>query len=300
VPKLSIPSINFYEILSISRSLSKKEINTQINRILRENHPDRFPDDPQKAELAGIANHAREWLENDQKRAEYDRELDRLSGQKQTNARQPQRDTSPRSRSTPPSAARSAGQRHTYREHGADVYVSVNLSFKEAFEGCTRSLNGYGIDISGGVRSNERLVVTGCGDLSPDGGRPGNLFIDVKVQPHPIFQYFKDSSELGLVVYISELEALFGTRVSFLDLGGVRSTLKIPPRTNDNKSWKADANQFAKNGTAFGDGLWVTAKVVRIDGKKLGNMSEAAKHSLGLLNFELHGHSVRDKSLFPD
>lgn len=297
---MSIPTINFYMILGISRTASKKEISVRINKILRETHPDLFPNDPEKAEKAKIANHAREWLENDQKRAEYDRELDRLSGRSSSSPKQQKNGYSSKSTRTPPNAARSAGQRHTYREHGDDVFVAVNLSFQEAFNGCTKLLNGYNIDISGGVRDKVRLVVDGAGGDSPDGGRPGNLFIDVTVQPHPIFSYFKDTDELSLVVFISELESIFGTRVSFLDLDGTMSTLRIPPRTNDNKSWRADSNQFVTNGSAFQDGLWVTARVVRIDGKKLSNMSEAAKYGLGLLNFELHGNGVRDKTLFPD
>jgi molecular chaperone DnaJ len=44
-----------------------------------------------------------------------------------------------------------------------------------------------GVSIPGGIDENATLRLSGQGEASPAGGQPGNLYVKVRVAPHPIF-----------------------------------------------------------------------------------------------------------------
>lgn len=297
----SVPDIDFYDLLGIDVTASKKEINKTINRLLRENHPDRFPNDPKKAAITSDANYAREWLETDSKRAIYDAHHNVQKKPKADGSGTSQNKSSAeRNQKSKPSPARSAGQRHSYRRRGTDVNVTVDLTFEEAFIGCVKKVNGTNVNIPPRMRNGESLIVRGYGDESPDDGDSGDLTIDVTVENSPIFDYYRESDDLRILIPISELEAIFGGSVNVLDLQGKSQTIKIPPRSNDNKTWKIEGSKFSSTKTSLPFSVYVSIKVIRLDLSQLNGLSEAAKHGLGLLSFELYRHGPRDKTLFPD
>jgi DnaJ-class molecular chaperone len=296
----SVPEIDFYKFLGIDATASKKEINRTINRLLRDNHPDLFPNDATKAEVTSRANHAREWLESDSKRAEYDahhgirRPQNNESGPKQSSK---PAERNPRTR---PSPARSSGQRHSYRRKGDDIRASVKLKFEEAFLGCVKNVNGTNVNIPPRTRDGELLIAHGYGEESPDDGYSGDLYIEVAVKTNPVFDYYRDTNDLCILIPISELESIFGTTVNLLDFQGVSQSIKIPPRSNDNKTWKIDGTRFSDMKTSIPYSVFVSVRVTKLDLSQLNSLSEAAKHGLGLLNFELYRYGIRDKTLFPD
>jgi curved DNA-binding protein CbpA len=67
------PEMNFYLFLEIPSSEKSENIKAIIRRLWRENHPDRFPGDKEKAEITRLANGAFEWLMDDRKRGIHDR-----------------------------------------------------------------------------------------------------------------------------------------------------------------------------------------------------------------------------------
>ena len=69
----SDPEINFYLFLDIPSNEKSENIKIIIRRLWRDNHPDRFPGDPEKAEITRLANLAFEWLMNETNRNIHDR-----------------------------------------------------------------------------------------------------------------------------------------------------------------------------------------------------------------------------------
>lgn len=297
----SVPEMNFYDYLGLSVTASKKEIGKTINRLVRENHPDLYPNDPIKAEITSNALWAREWLESDSKRDVYDahhrfneNRKSRKSGATQTKT------SGERNQKSRPSPARSAGQRHTYRRRGRDVHLTVDLTFEEAFAGCVKNIDGNSLEILPRMRDGEELKYEGYGEMSPDDGHSGDLILTVAVKSSPIFDYYRDTDDLCIVIPISELESIFGASVKIRDFKGESQTIRIPPRTNNGKSWKLENSKFSSTKTSLPFSVYVSIQVIRLETSQVTNLSEAAKHGLGLLNFELYRQGLRDKSLFPD
>jgi molecular chaperone DnaJ len=84
------------------------------------------------------------------------------------------------------------------------------------------------IVIPKGVDTGMRLRVPGAGELSPNGGPPGNLFVVVHVRDHPIFK--RDGPNLMIDKDISFAEATLGGSVKVPTLFG-SAMLTIPEGT---------------------------------------------------------------------
>jgi molecular chaperone DnaJ len=79
-----------------------------------------------------------------------------------------------------------------------------------------------------GVRDGERLSVVGYGHAGIRGGRTGDLYITVAVEPHPLFSRVGD--DLFVTVPVAVHEAALGTRFELPSFDGpIR--LRVPPGT---------------------------------------------------------------------
>jgi molecular chaperone DnaJ len=84
------------------------------------------------------------------------------------------------------------------------------------------------ITIPPGVHDGERLCMPGCGHAGLRGGRAGDLYVSVTVEPHPLFR--RDGDDLLLTVPVAVHEAALGSRFDIPTPDGpVR--LRVPPST---------------------------------------------------------------------
>lgn len=79
-----------------------------------------------------------------------------------------------------------------------------------------------------GVKDNEVLKITGKGDASLVGRTPGDLFIEINVQPHPVFRRQGDDIVMQLGLKLTQAALGDTVDVEALD-GAIR--LKIPEAT---------------------------------------------------------------------
>ena len=73
-----------------------------------------------------------------------------------------------------------------------------------------------------------RLRQSGYGEPGINGGPPGDLYVEIHVKPHPIFQ--RDGDDLHCEMPISIVTAALGGEIEIPTLDGV-ARLKIPPET---------------------------------------------------------------------
>ncbi len=96
-------------------------------------------------------------------------------------------------------------------------------------KGTVRKRERIKVRIPPGVDSGSRLVVEGKGHVGRFGGPPGNLYIQVNVKPHRIFD--RKGEDLYLDVNITYPEAVLGTEIEVPTLSGEKVKVKIPPGT---------------------------------------------------------------------
>ena len=82
------------------------------------------------------------------------------------------------------------------------------------------------VKIPAGVETGTRLKLTGEGETGVRGGPPGDLYVVITVQEHPIFTRHGD--DLYCEIPIKFTQAALGTQIEIPTISG-RTTLKIPP-----------------------------------------------------------------------
>jgi molecular chaperone DnaJ len=84
------------------------------------------------------------------------------------------------------------------------------------------------VPVPPGAADGARLRVPGRGNAGRYGGPPGDLYVDLRVTPHPLFR--RDGDDLHLVVPVAVHEAALGARIE-VPGGDGPARLKVPPGT---------------------------------------------------------------------
>jgi molecular chaperone DnaJ len=90
--------------------------------------------------------------------------------------------------------------------------------------------------IPAGVKDGQRIRLRGKGASGERGGPAGDLYVTVKVSPHPLFG--RKGDNLTLTVPVSFDEAALGAEIKVPTLGGAPVTLKIPAGTPNGRSFR--------------------------------------------------------------
>ncbi|MGI5839334.1 MAG: DnaJ C-terminal domain-containing protein [bacterium] len=111
---------------------------------------------------------------------------------------------------------------------GADREAEMTITLEEAFRGVTknirlavperrpdggvdRTVREYSVRVPPGVRDGARIRLRGQGSPGPGGGPPGDLYLLVRLAPHPVFRVERDDLTLDLPV--TPWEAMLGAKV---------------------------------------------------------------------------------------
>jgi molecular chaperone DnaJ len=113
------------------------------------------------------------------------------------------------------------------------------------------------VRIPAGVKDGQRIRLTGRGEAGSAGGRPGDLFVGVHVEPHPMFG--RKNADLTLDLPVTFAEAALGTNVKVPTLNSP-VTLKIPAGTANGRRFRIRGKGAPKAKGGAGD-LLVTVRV---------------------------------------
>jgi curved DNA-binding protein len=120
---------------------------------------------------------------------------------------------------------------------GADLRAAITITLEEAARGAKKSVTlsaggkkqTLNVKIPAGVSDGKRLRLTGKGEPGPSGAPPGNLYLTVRVQPHPVFR--REDNHLYLEKEIKFSEALLGTSIEVPTLLEETRKVRVPPGT---------------------------------------------------------------------
>ena len=117
---------------------------------------------------------------------------------------------------------------------GADQEAELELTVEDAHQGGKRSitLSGPGgprtfdVTIPAGVTDGQRIRLAGQGGRGSGGAPAGDLFLNVRIAPHP--RYRVDGRDLHVDLPLTPWEAALGASVA-IDTPGGKATVKVPP-----------------------------------------------------------------------
>lgn len=93
------------------------------------------------------------------------------------------------------------------------------------------------VKIPAGVDNGDRIRLGGEGEAGRNGGPPGDLYVEVVVRPHPIFE--RRGADLACEIPISFAAAALGAEVDVPTLGGTAGEqLKVPEGTQSGKVFR--------------------------------------------------------------
>jgi molecular chaperone DnaJ len=99
-------------------------------------------------------------------------------------------------------------------------------------EGRVPRVESLDVRIPPGAQTGSRVRVAGRGNAGLHGGPAGDLYIVMKVEPHPFFE--RRGDDLYTVVPVTVTEASLGSKVEVPTSDG-RAQVRIPPATNSGK-----------------------------------------------------------------
>jgi molecular chaperone DnaJ len=149
------------------------------------------------------------------------------------------------------------------------------------------------VKIPAGVDTGDRIRLSGKGEAGPQGGPPGDLYVQMVVRDHPIF--VRDDSNLHCEVPISFAQAALGGDLEVPTLSG-KVKLKIPAETQSGKLFRLRGKGVAPvRGGGVGDLL------CRVVLETPVNLNAAQRELLKKFEDSLDGkskHSPRSSSWF--
>ncbi|HYO61321.1 MAG TPA: DnaJ C-terminal domain-containing protein [Actinomycetota bacterium] len=236
---------DYYATLGVSSTASKDEIKKAYRKLAQRYHPDTNKGDASAEARFKEISEAHAVLSNDEKRKEYD-EIRKYGGRRGfgftpgspgggRNVRVDLGDLFGGNGSGVDIGDLFGGFGFRGPRKGADAEADVTLSFEQAVEGTTIELgSGTKVRIPPAVTDGTRIRVPGKGSPGPQGGEPGDLFVNVRVRPHPVFSQGRDG-DLVVEVPVTFPEAALGANVPVPTLDG-QVTVKVPSGTQHGRT----------------------------------------------------------------
>ena len=282
---------DYYKILGVEPDADEKTIKSAYRKLARKYHPD-VSKEAGAEDKFKEASEAYEALSNPEKRAEYD-EI-RKYGQHGRPFQGPpgweshagfgeQGDFSDFFSAIFGSANRGGGnafggraQPRSSARRGQDVDMELAVFLEETLSGDSKQIsfrvpqyNAAGqrthdvtktlnVKIPAGVADGERIRLKGQGAPGVAGGPNGDLFLTLRLAPHPKFEV--EGSDLVIQVPVAPWEAALGAKVAVPTLTG-RINLTIRPDSQNGQRLRVKGNGLNIKGGGRGD-LYAQIKVV--------------------------------------
>ncbi len=91
------------------------------------------------------------------------------------------------------------------------------------------------VKVPAGVDEGDQIRLAGEGEAGEAGGPAGDLYVQVRLKPHPVFK--RDGDDLHCEVPVSFAQATLGAEVEVPTLDG-RASIKVPAGTQTFKCVK--------------------------------------------------------------
>ena len=266
-----------YVVLGVDRDAADETIKKAYRRLAKKLHPDLHPGNRANEQQFKEVTAAYDLLSDPAKRARFDRgEIDAAGSERGFQGARAGAGATAGTRAYQRAGAGGfsfdeiiaeilgRGRRESEERLG-DQSQALRLPFLDAALGGKRRLttaDGRNIDITipAGIDSGQSLRLKGQGPRAPRGVAPGDLYLEIEVEPHPFFQRKEQDIHVELPVTLTE--AVLGATVKVPTIHGAVA-LKVPHGSNSGATLRLKGKGIAAAGKS-GD-QYVRLRVVLPD-----------------------------------
>jgi curved DNA-binding protein len=149
---------------------------------------------------------------------------------------------------------------------GADQEAELEISVEEAYLGTRRTVtlgSGGGartldVNIPAGVTDGQRIRLAGQGGQGTGGGRAGDLYLIVRIAPHP--RYRVQGRDVYMDLPLAPWEAALGTSI-VVDIPGGEAKVTVPGGTSSDRRLRLRGKGLPNPRGTPGD-LYAVAKIM--------------------------------------
>ncbi len=274
---------DLYKTLGVSRAASQDEIKRRYRTLAKELHPDLNPDKPDVAARFSEVSAAYDMLSDPEKRGQYDRgEIDAQGHERQQQrfyrdfegaadgAKYYRQEGFPDDETLHDFFADlfrgGENGRRSFRmqARGADIAYSLSVDFLEAAKGAKKRVtmaDGRTLDLTipAGARGRQTFRVKGQGQPGFDGGEPGDVFVELHITPHNIFD--RKDNDVHLHLPVTPAEAMLGGKVAVPTIEG-SVTMTVPKGSNAGSTLRLRGKGIVDQHTGQRGDQYVHLKVV--------------------------------------
>ena len=255
---------DYYKILGVDKSASPEQIKKSYRKLALKYHPDHNEGDKSAEAKFKDLNEAYAVLRDPEKKQQYDmfgaegfqnrfsqedifRDFDLGSIFKEFGFGRGGRGQGNYSRmfgSGHGSRGFDGFQNREQRLKGQNLIYELPMTLEELAQPTSKTityqLNGcqeqVSVKVPAGIKGGQKLRLQGKSQPGPNGGPPGDLYIQIKDTPHPLFR--RDNADLYLRQNIRFSQAVLGADIEVPTLEKKVLKLKIPPGTQNNAKFR--------------------------------------------------------------
>lgn len=285
---------DYYDTLGVARTASEKDIKAAYRKLARKHHPDVNPGDAGAEEKFKEVSEAFAILSDPEKRAKYDRAghdafepgFDPFQGVQFDFGGLGLGDLSDVFDLFGGGRRGRGGGRRASR--GQDLELEMSLPFADAVRGTTVEVtlprgafqDRVKVRIPAGIEDNGRVRLPGKG-LPGRGGPAGDAYVNVRVEPHPLFR--REGSDLVCEVPVGVVKATLGGEIEVPTLDG-RATVLIPSGTRSGQRLRIKGRGVPGHGARAAGHLYAVVQIVtprELDGPSRELLEEFARRNPG-------------------
>jgi len=266
---------DYYGVLGVPKTASDDEIKRAYRKLARQHHPDLNPGDKTAEARFKDINEANEVLGDPAKRRKYDelganwRQYEHQAapgppggfgagaGQGGFRTMNPEEmehlfggqsafsdffSTFFGGTAEPASAGRRG--RAPRQRRGQDIEAEADLTLEEAFTGTTRRVvlprhgkeHAVDVRVPAGIKDGARVRAVGEGGRGAKDGQAGDLYVSVRVRPHPRFE--RRGQDLHARVRVPVTTLVLGGEVAVEALSGSTLRLRVPELTQAGRMFR--------------------------------------------------------------
>ena len=243
---------DYYEILGVPRTATEKDLKAAYRKLARKYHPDVNPGDKTAEASFKEVSEAFGVLSDPEKRAKYDQGGHDAFGAGFDPSRGVRIEFEDLGLSDLSDlfdlfgwggAPRGRGRGGRRGARGVDVQLEMSLPFADAVHGTTMELRlphlpggaSTKVRIPPGIEDGARIRIPGKGAPSRADGPPGDAYVNVRVESHPLFR--REGQDLVVDVPVGIATATLGGEVEVPTLDG-RATIRIPAGTRSGQKFR--------------------------------------------------------------